>query len=119
MLGVTLFGIFLTPVFYYVIQWFADRSITEGAVAEGPVVAHDTGHAQHEAAHATNGHAGHGAPSSAAPTAHSVVTEPSRVRLEDVEAALHALRHAHSESDRLSALETLEQATRRLKEQVR
>ncbi|HET6880746.1 MAG TPA: efflux RND transporter permease subunit [Pirellulales bacterium] len=25
MLGVTVFGIFLTPVFYYVIQWFADR----------------------------------------------------------------------------------------------
>ena len=25
MLGVTLFGIFLTPVFYYVIQWIADR----------------------------------------------------------------------------------------------
>src|SRR5438067_6872311 len=25
MLGVTLFGIFLTPVFYYVIQYFADR----------------------------------------------------------------------------------------------
>jgi multidrug efflux pump subunit AcrB len=25
MLGVTLFGIFLTPVFYYVIQWFVDR----------------------------------------------------------------------------------------------
>jgi multidrug efflux pump subunit AcrB len=25
MLGVTLFGIFLTPVFYYVIQWLADR----------------------------------------------------------------------------------------------
>jgi multidrug efflux pump len=24
MLGVTLFGIFLTPVFYYVIQWFAE-----------------------------------------------------------------------------------------------
>ncbi|HEX7449624.1 MAG TPA: efflux RND transporter permease subunit [Pirellulales bacterium] len=28
MLGVTLFGIFLTPVFYYVIQWFADRRQT-------------------------------------------------------------------------------------------
>ena len=26
MLGVTLFGIFLTPVFFYVIQWLADRS---------------------------------------------------------------------------------------------
>jgi multidrug efflux pump len=25
MLGVTLFGVFLTPAFYYVIQWFADR----------------------------------------------------------------------------------------------
>ena len=24
MLGVTLFGIFLTPVFYYVIQWLSD-----------------------------------------------------------------------------------------------
>jgi len=27
MLGVTFFGIFLTPVFYYVIQWFADRRL--------------------------------------------------------------------------------------------
>lgn len=26
MLGVTLFGIFLTPVFFYVIQWFGDRA---------------------------------------------------------------------------------------------
>ena len=25
MLGVTFFGIFLTPVFFYVIQWFNDR----------------------------------------------------------------------------------------------
>jgi multidrug efflux pump len=25
MLGVTLFGIFLTPVFYFVIQWLSDR----------------------------------------------------------------------------------------------
>jgi hypothetical protein len=25
MLGVTLFGIFLTPVFFYVIQWLNDR----------------------------------------------------------------------------------------------
>src|SRR5207245_4926800 len=36
MLGVTLFGIFLTPVFYYVIQWFADwlasRKAEEDAV---------------------------------------------------------------------------------------
>ena len=32
MLGVTLFGIFLTPVFFYVIQWFIDLR-GKGAVA--------------------------------------------------------------------------------------
>jgi multidrug efflux pump len=34
MLGVTLFGIFLTPVFYYVIQWFADRRAVRLAARE-------------------------------------------------------------------------------------
>ena len=34
MLGVTLFGIFLTPVFYYVIQWFNDRMMMNEALAE-------------------------------------------------------------------------------------
>jgi multidrug efflux pump subunit AcrB len=37
MLGVTLFGIFLTPVFFYVIQWLADRR----AVAEPEAVPAD------------------------------------------------------------------------------
>jgi multidrug efflux pump len=38
MLGVTLFGIFLTPVFYYVIQWFNDRRGTKplAAAPEAP-----------------------------------------------------------------------------------
>jgi hypothetical protein len=31
MLGVTLFGIFLTPVFFSVIQWFKDRRLARGA----------------------------------------------------------------------------------------
>ena len=31
MLGVTLFGIFLTPVFFYAIQWFADRGTGHAA----------------------------------------------------------------------------------------
>jgi multidrug efflux pump subunit AcrB len=34
MLGVTLFGIFLTPVFYYVIQWFNDRWIKDAETPE-------------------------------------------------------------------------------------
>jgi multidrug efflux pump len=34
MLGVTLFGIFLTPVFYWVIQWFSDQRSSD-AVARG------------------------------------------------------------------------------------
>jgi multidrug efflux pump len=25
MIGVTVFGLFLTPVFYYVVRWFSDR----------------------------------------------------------------------------------------------
>jgi hypothetical protein len=29
MLGVTLFGIFLTPVFYYVVQWFGGKKEPE------------------------------------------------------------------------------------------
>jgi multidrug efflux pump len=35
MIGVTFFGIFLTPVFYYVLQWFADRRAAK-AVPEAP-----------------------------------------------------------------------------------
>ena len=34
MLGVTLFGIFLTPVFYYVIQWLKDLRSDEGPPVE-------------------------------------------------------------------------------------
>ena len=41
MLGVTLFGIFLTPVFYYVIQWFADRRA--GSDEPPPTVPEDNG----------------------------------------------------------------------------
>jgi multidrug efflux pump len=36
MLGVTLFGIFLTPVFYYVIQWFNDRRERAAEGLPGP-----------------------------------------------------------------------------------
>ncbi|MDB5306471.1 MAG: cation/multidrug efflux pump, partial [Gemmataceae bacterium] len=35
MLGVTLFGIFLTPVFFYVLQWLGGRRGT-GQPASGP-----------------------------------------------------------------------------------
>jgi multidrug efflux pump len=34
MLGVTLFGIFLTPVFFYVIQWISDRRTPHAGSAE-------------------------------------------------------------------------------------
>jgi hydrophobe/amphiphile efflux-1 (HAE1) family protein len=41
MLGVTLFGIFLTPVFYFVIQWFSDRRL-QGRRGKGLVSAEHT-----------------------------------------------------------------------------
>jgi multidrug efflux pump subunit AcrB len=44
MLGVTLFGIFLTPVFYYVIQWFSDRRMNAELVSRRSLSAgHDEG----------------------------------------------------------------------------
>jgi hypothetical protein len=39
MLGVTFFGIFLTPVFYYVIQWFAERHAVANEAPTGPAPA--------------------------------------------------------------------------------
>jgi multidrug efflux pump len=38
MLGVTVFGIFYTPVFYYVIRWFTERKAVApaGVAAEAP-----------------------------------------------------------------------------------
>ncbi|HEV3258573.1 MAG TPA: efflux RND transporter permease subunit, partial [Gemmataceae bacterium] len=43
MVGVTLFGIFLTPVFYYVIQWFADRRAQPADEHEVPAPADGNG----------------------------------------------------------------------------
>jgi multidrug efflux pump subunit AcrB len=40
MIGVTLFGVFLTPVFYYVLMWLRERSLVRKAVeAPAPAVA--------------------------------------------------------------------------------
>ena len=36
MIGVTLFGIFLTPVFYSVVRWFSDRRPVKSAPRERP-----------------------------------------------------------------------------------
>jgi multidrug efflux pump len=36
MLGVTLFGIFLTPVFFYVIRWFSRPPVVQAQTAHGP-----------------------------------------------------------------------------------
>ena len=72
MLGVTLFGIFLTPVFYYVIQWFSDRRAAarpqddeDEAESEKPHDGHPghDGHPSPEFALTADGHgngAGHG-----------------------------------------------------------
>jgi multidrug efflux pump len=118
MLGVTLFGIFLTPVFYFVIQWFADRRLVEGALAIAPSTHLHAEHGLHDGIHATNGHATNGAVSTDAPITHSVNIHAAGNHTEEVEAALHALRQAHSDVERRTALETLEQVARRLKGQL-
>ena len=40
MLGVTLFGIFLTPVFYYVIQWLVDKAGRKESPTQPPWTTH-------------------------------------------------------------------------------
>jgi multidrug efflux pump subunit AcrB len=59
MLGVTLFGIFLTPVFYYVIQWISDRR-EAAARARRPAAEEPAGFAPH--AHPPDGPAKAGHP---------------------------------------------------------
>jgi multidrug efflux pump subunit AcrB len=108
MLGVTLFGIFLTPVFYYVIQWFADRRLAS-IEADGTLVVPATHEQVLAGAHSSNGHEGNGAivPADGVPHADPV---------HEVEAALTALRNAHSDAERRHVLDNLDRATRRLRE---
>jgi multidrug efflux pump len=115
MLGVTLFGIFLTPVFYYVIQWLADRRARAAIEADEETAALPTdyellldgasrtvrmGHAS--LAEHGNGQAG----------SMQGGDEPLR----EIEAALEALRRAHDPAGRRDALDTLNRATRKLTE---
>ena len=61
MLGVTLFGIFLTPVFYFVIQWASDRRAAAQARArqeEEEQEQASNGQARHDHGEAGNGHFG-------------------------------------------------------------
>jgi multidrug efflux pump subunit AcrB len=114
MLGVTLFGIFLTPVFYYVIQWFADRR-ARAAIEADEETALPTDYellldgasrtvrtGQASLAEHGNGQAGN----------KQVGDEPLR----EIEAALEALRRAHDPAGRRDALDTLNRATRKLTE---
>jgi multidrug efflux pump len=41
MLGVTIFGIFFTPVFYSVIRWFAERGTPPPSARKEPIAGHD------------------------------------------------------------------------------
>ncbi len=60
MLGVTLFGIFLTPVFYYVIQWVTDMfwPVAAGANGEESAPGHGPHDARLEDHGSTHGHDG-------------------------------------------------------------
>jgi multidrug efflux pump len=118
MLGVTLFGIFLTPVFFYVIQWLADRRTRAVVAAEGPemtLVDFDVwsgagrgdGHGGHAAGPAGN----NGGPTGRPAPAHDPVQE--------LEAALQALRGAHDDTERRRVLDTVDRVTRKIKDQLR
>jgi multidrug efflux pump len=115
MLGVTLFGIFLTPVFYYVIQWFADRrALALAAARDEDDLAGDWSY--HRSAAAKNGYAGHGL--TEIPTnSEAVRAESAQDPLLEIETALQVLRNGHDPAQRQNALENLDKATRRLRNQ--
>jgi multidrug efflux pump len=102
MLGVTLFGIFLTPVFYFVIQWFADRRALAADVPDestgGPLATIDF---------PLDGHDGY-----------VRKVEEAADPLQEAEAALKALRGVHGETERRRVLDRLVQATSKLSEQL-
>jgi multidrug efflux pump subunit AcrB len=75
MLGVTLFGIFLTPVFYYVIQWFND--LRTGGRPARAIASPAMGHGPHETDH---GHNGNGQAASGDPEIEEEAPEPSIAR---------------------------------------
>jgi multidrug efflux pump len=118
MLGVTLFGIFLTPVFYYVIQWFGDRRLMKAEAALALSLAEPAGHEMLAGAHLVNGHGANGDVVTAVSPSHGSPADPHRDLFHDVETALQVLRHAHSDAERRDALTTLDAATRRLKGQL-
>jgi multidrug efflux pump len=108
MLGVTLFGIFLTPVFFYTIQWLADRRARPAALAGGAVDGPIAGGAPLPAVAAAVAGNGHGA-------ANGPAGDPAF----DLEEALRAFRDARDQAARRDALEILDRAARRLKDHVR
>ena len=57
MLGVTLFGIFLTPVFYFVIQWLSDRR-SGGPALAADGLGHGNGLGDDSHGHSQKGHTG-------------------------------------------------------------
>jgi multidrug efflux pump len=108
MLGVTLFGIFLTPVFYYVIQWFADRQALEAVAEDVPSGAGwNAIHSNGDGVLAVGHHAAHAAPD-------GIADDPMR----DAEAALNLLRQTPDDGQRQAALDRLDRATKKLKDRL-
>jgi multidrug efflux pump len=117
MLGVTLFGIFLTPVFFYVIDWLADRRAATIEAESGlavPVLSDSLTSAESRGGYQENNVVSaseYGDHAGAADTNHDPVHE--------IEAALKVLQGAPAEADRERALELLDNATRRLRDRSR
>ena len=116
MLGVTLFGIFLTPVFYYVIQWFADRRAAriEAKSGDGTLEIRPagflTGAGSRDGHHQTNH-----VVAATKHIDHAAEPETNHDPVNEIEAALKALRGTPDGAEGRKALEALEEATRRLR----
>jgi multidrug efflux pump len=118
MLGVTLFGIFLTPVFFYVIQWLADsQAVSEILVPETGSI-HDQASRPHELAHLNgDGHLnGKAITHSGVHTAD--VADRGQKTIDELETAILALRASQDESSREQAVDSLTRLAQKLKERL-
>jgi HAE1 family hydrophobic/amphiphilic exporter-1 len=114
MLGVTLFGIFLTPVFFYVIQWLADRGEIESALVTESGTIHD--HSSPVPAH-FNGDGHH----NGKPAGHDKVPGELAARngtVDELESAILALRSSQDETTREQAVDSLARLAQKLKERL-
>jgi multidrug efflux pump len=118
MLGVTLFGIFLTPVFFYVIQWLADSQAVSGTLVPETGSLNDQASRSHQHAHLNGDGQLNGKAVTHAGVRTADVDDRGQKTIDELETAILALRASQDESSREQAVDSLTRLAQKLKERL-